>query len=75
MLTGLPSSGAGAIALPLARATKSISSHGDDIPAQAALAELLSTDAQPHNGVIEDYIQDRRLRRGKPKRAAMRLPK
>ena len=62
MLIGIPASGAGAIVYAIAKGDEvNLLVTRNDIAAQATLAALLDTAETPHNGVIEDYIQDRRL--------------
>lgn len=61
-LVGIPASGPGRIryAIPTQDAVNQWV-QVDDLAAQATLAALLTSGGLTHDGVIEDYIQDRRL--------------
>jgi hypothetical protein len=57
MLTGIPASGAGSILVALIKGDEiNLFVQVDDLNARAAIAQFLGTD-----GIIEDYMQDRRL--------------
>jgi hypothetical protein len=56
-LTGIPASGAGSIRFPILKGDPvNVLVTVNDVPAQTALATLIGGD-----GIIEDFIQDRRL--------------
>ena len=61
-LVGIPASGVGCIRYPIRSGDPvNLWVQVDDVPAQTILAALLTTTAIPHDGIIEDYLQDRRL--------------
>ena len=63
MLVGIPASGAGAILYDIASGDEvNLLVTRDDLAAQSALTELLTASGEtPADGVVEEYIQDRRL--------------
>jgi len=63
MLIGLPASGAGAILYAIRRGDDiNLWIQVDDLNAQALVAALFTSSISgPHDGIIEDVIQDRRL--------------
>jgi hypothetical protein len=61
-LIGIPASGAGSVLYAILKGEDvNILAQVDDLAAQTTLAALLTTDTVVHDGVIEDYLQDRRL--------------
>lgn len=63
LLVGIPASGPGSIQYPISAGDDvNILVTKDDLAAQAAMSDLLTAAGEdPADGVIEEYIQDRRL--------------